>query len=255
MGDKHGVNQFDAFLLSARLAGFQPALQAAAPAARPRLAMSEAGDAGDAADAGLAVAGLGGDHSAPAVRLCEIIRPASGGSCGFHLSRTKWDPYPWVGVVEDGSAAQRAGLQVRKKGLSSILVHGRYTRPFDECARATRAHLILVAMESEGVSPIQLRGRYAFFMAGRMQILPCCTHTSLCPAVWQVGDCVLEVNGEDVVGQKISEIADRVRSRPDAASLLVWNCGSDGDCDPEVGTSLLARRKMFSRTHVTRDGA
>ena len=50
----------------------------------------------------------------------------------------------------------------------------------------------------------------------------------------QVGDCVLEVNGEDVVGQKIGEIAARVRSRPDTASLLVWNCGVEDTCDPEV---------------------
>ncbi|XP_034245053.1 uncharacterized protein LOC117647425, partial [Thrips palmi] len=99
------------------------------------------------------------EHYAPAVRFCEIARPPSG-NCGFHLSRTKWDPYPWVSVVETGSAAQQAGLQV--------------------------------------------------------------------------GDCVLEVNGEDVVGQKISEIAARVRSRPDCATLLVWNCGADETCDPEA---------------------
>lgn len=49
-----------------------------------------------------------------------------------------------------------------------------------------------------------------------------------------MGDCVLEVNGEDVVGQKIGEIAARVRSRSDTASLLVWNCGVDDTCDPEV---------------------
>ncbi|KAK3923727.1 UPF0047 protein YjbQ [Frankliniella fusca] len=100
-----------------------------------------------------------GSHFSPAVRLCEVARPGGDGSCGFHLSRTKWDPYPWVSVVEEGSAAQRAGLQV--------------------------------------------------------------------------GDCLLEVNGEDVVGQKIAEVADRVRARPDCASLLVWNCGADEACDPE----------------------
>lgn len=98
-------------------------------------------------------------HFSPAVRLCEVERPGGAGSCGFHLSRTKWDPYPWVSVVEDASAAQRAGLQV--------------------------------------------------------------------------GDCLLEVNGEDIVGQKIAEVAARVRTRPDCASLLVWNCGADESCDPE----------------------
>lgn len=106
-----------------------------------------------------ALSEAGDEHYSPAVRLCEISRPESG-NCGFHLSRTKWDPYPWVSVVEAGSAAHQSGLQV--------------------------------------------------------------------------GDCVLEVNGEDVVGQKIGEIAARVRARPDLATLLVWNCGAEETCDPEA---------------------
>lgn len=32
-------------------------------------------------------------------------------SCGFHLTRSKWDPYPWVGFVEPGSIAHAAGLR------------------------------------------------------------------------------------------------------------------------------------------------
>lgn len=48
------------------------------------------------------------------------------------------------------------------------------------------------------------------------------------------GDCLLEVNGEDVVGQKISEIAEVVKSKPDKVSLLVWNAGVDPHCSPEV---------------------
>ncbi|XP_012261265.3 uncharacterized protein LOC105689075 isoform X2 [Athalia rosae] len=32
-------------------------------------------------------------------------------SCGFHLTRSKWDPYPWVGFVEPGSIAHEAGLR------------------------------------------------------------------------------------------------------------------------------------------------
>ena len=32
-------------------------------------------------------------------------------SCGFHLSRSKWDPYPWVGDVDTGSIADVAGLR------------------------------------------------------------------------------------------------------------------------------------------------
>lgn len=34
-----------------------------------------------------------------------------GKSCGFHLTKSKWDPYPWVGTVERESVAERAGLR------------------------------------------------------------------------------------------------------------------------------------------------
>ncbi|KAK2582882.1 hypothetical protein KPH14_008958 [Odynerus spinipes] len=34
-----------------------------------------------------------------------------GKSCGFHLTKSKWDPYPWVGSVERESIADRAGLR------------------------------------------------------------------------------------------------------------------------------------------------
>lgn len=30
---------------------------------------------------------------------------------GFHLTRSKWDPYPWVGSVETGSDAEISGLR------------------------------------------------------------------------------------------------------------------------------------------------
>ncbi|XP_063221111.1 E3 ubiquitin-protein ligase sina-like isoform X2 [Bacillus rossius redtenbacheri] len=92
------------------------------------------------------------DEYRPTVRLCEVKRSASA-SCGFHLSRTQWDPYPWVSGVEAGSAAEAAGL------LS--------------------------------------------------------------------GDCVLEVNGEDVLGLKICDVAEKVKARADRVSLLLWNSGSD----------------------------
>lgn len=35
------------------------------------------------------------DHYNPSVREINIPK-LSNGSCGFHLSRSKWDPYPWV---------------------------------------------------------------------------------------------------------------------------------------------------------------
>lgn len=92
------------------------------------------------------------EENQPSLRLCDVERPSTG-SCGFHLTRTAWDPYPWVSGVEAGSAAEAAGLQS--------------------------------------------------------------------------GDCVLEVNGEDVLGQRIGEVASRVRARGDRVTLLLWNAGSD----------------------------
>ena len=30
---------------------------------------------------------------------------------GFHLVRSKWDPYPWISSVENGSSGEFAGLR------------------------------------------------------------------------------------------------------------------------------------------------
>ncbi|EDS43914.1 conserved hypothetical protein [Culex quinquefasciatus] len=35
------------------------------------------------------------DHYNPSVRILHIPKQPDG-SCGFHLSRSKWDPYPWI---------------------------------------------------------------------------------------------------------------------------------------------------------------
>ncbi|XP_022187782.2 uncharacterized protein LOC111046523 [Nilaparvata lugens] len=105
------------------------------------------------------------EHQSSAVRVCEVARGGGseggggGGSCGFHLTRTKWDPYPWVSGVDAGSAAALAGLRV--------------------------------------------------------------------------GDCVLEVNGEDVLGLRVAEIAARVKLDAPLITLLLWNSGADSNCDPE----------------------
>lgn len=32
-------------------------------------------------------------------------------SCGFHLTKSKWDPYPWISYVENHSPADLAGLK------------------------------------------------------------------------------------------------------------------------------------------------
>ncbi|XP_067002569.1 uncharacterized protein [Anabrus simplex] len=100
------------------------------------------------------------DHGgSPTVRTCELDRADPAAPCGFNLTRSRWDPYPWVSGVDAGSAAEVAGL-----------------RP---------------------------------------------------------GDCVLEVNGEDVLGERISTVAARVRAHPERVSLLLWNAGVDPQCHPE----------------------
>lgn len=114
----------------------------------------------------------------PTLRLCRVPPPSAGsgpsGSCGFHISRTQWDPYPWVSAVEAGSVAELAGLRA--------------------------------------------------------------------------GDCVLEVNGEDVLGQRIGEVAAKVRAgrARDQLQLLVWNAG----CDPctAVTVSTNAQQRLSDTT-------
>lgn len=81
-------------------------------------------------------------------------------SYGFHLTRTKWDPYPWVSKVDEGSPAETAGV----------------------------------------------RG----------------------------GQCLLEVNGEDLLGKCVSEVADRVRTNSSQVTLTVWQIGINASCSPEV---------------------
>lgn len=98
------------------------------------------------------------DHFSPSLRLLEIEK--SEPNWGFRLTRSRWDPYPWIAAVDAGSAAEAAGM------------------------------------------------------------LP--------------GDCLLEVNGADVVGKRVSEVADMVRSRSGLAKLLLWNAGADPQCSQEV---------------------
>ncbi|XP_028894396.2 uncharacterized protein LOC105209512 isoform X2 [Zeugodacus cucurbitae] len=74
-------------------------------------------------------------HYEPSVRLLRIRKTVTG-ACGFHLTRTKWDPYPWV-------------------------------------------------------------------------------------------------NGEDVLGLRITDIAKLVQAKSGHVTLLLWSCGSDFKCDPE----------------------
>ena len=50
---------------------------------------------------------------------------------------------------------------------------------------------------------------------------------------------MLEVNGEDVLGQRIGEVASRVRAKADRVTLLLWNAGSDPNCSPEVSYNCI----------------
>ena len=87
------------------------------------------------------------------LRLC-YIKSDSDGNLGLHLSRTPWDPYPWISGVTQGSNAESAGVKT--------------------------------------------------------------------------GDCVLEVNGEDLLGQRIMDVAKKVRKKEsvnEGVTLLLWNSG------------------------------
>lgn len=51
------------------------------------------------------------DHYNPTVRLLNIPK-LNDGSCGFDLSRSKWDPYPWVSSIDKDSPAENSGCKV-----------------------------------------------------------------------------------------------------------------------------------------------
>ncbi|XP_075146193.1 uncharacterized protein LOC142220753 isoform X2 [Haematobia irritans] len=59
------------------------------------------------------------DHYESSVRLLHIDKTPNG-SCGFHLTRTKWDPYPWVSGVDCFTPAAQIGLQVGDCVLESL---------------------------------------------------------------------------------------------------------------------------------------
>lgn len=57
------------------------------------------------------------------VVLCnENSRTTSKGkkSHGFHLVRSKWDPYPWIESVESASSAEISGLRYMPFGVYSV---------------------------------------------------------------------------------------------------------------------------------------
>lgn len=56
--------------------------------------------------------GLENDHYSPSVRNVYVSKPVeSTTGFGFHLSRSKWDPYPYISRVDKDSFAAHAGLR------------------------------------------------------------------------------------------------------------------------------------------------
>lgn len=52
------------------------------------------------------------DHYAPSVRVVYVNKHGDGNNgFGFHLSRSKWDPYPYVSSVDTESSANAANLK------------------------------------------------------------------------------------------------------------------------------------------------
>lgn len=45
------------------------------------------------------------------MRKINTVSDTHGKSCGFHLTKSKWDPYPWIGYVEKNSLADLTGLR------------------------------------------------------------------------------------------------------------------------------------------------
>lgn len=52
------------------------------------------------------------DHYSPSVRSLYVSKPIEATSgFGFHLSRSKWDPYPYISRVDKDSFASSSGLK------------------------------------------------------------------------------------------------------------------------------------------------
>lgn len=61
---------------------------------------------------GQIIDGLASDHYSPSVRNVYVTKPIEATSgFGFHLSRSKWDPYPYISRVDDNSFASCSGLK------------------------------------------------------------------------------------------------------------------------------------------------
>ncbi|OWR45844.1 hypothetical protein KGM_200509B, partial [Danaus plexippus plexippus] len=103
------------------------------------------------------------EESSAGVRMVLLNLPEDEGEgLGFKLTRTLWDPYPWIRDVTPESRAALAGLRT--------------------------------------------------------------------------GDCLLQADGNDLLGLPISKVAGIIRGDGEGreVSLVVWSCGVDPDDDPEL---------------------
>jgi hypothetical protein len=51
------------------------------------------------------------DHYSPSVRIVNIAKPSEVSGFGFLLSRSKWDPYPYVSRIDEESPASSSGIK------------------------------------------------------------------------------------------------------------------------------------------------
>lgn len=52
------------------------------------------------------------DHYSPSVRVVHVSKPVdTTNGFGFHLSRSKWDPYPYISRIDKDSFASSSGLR------------------------------------------------------------------------------------------------------------------------------------------------
>ncbi|KAK1122734.1 hypothetical protein K0M31_009176 [Melipona bicolor] len=102
-------------------------------------------------------------------KICVILKNIKetktlGKSYGFHLTKSKWDPYPWISHIETGSLADKAGLRA--------------------------------------------------------------------------GDCLVSIDGKDLIGLKIKQIAALVHYEKYDLKLFVWRCINEEEKEKGTGIAL-----------------
>jgi S1-C subfamily serine protease len=60
-------------------------------------------------------------HYSPSVRIVTVAKPTDVSGFGFLLSRSKWDPYPYISRIDEDSPASASGL---KEGDCVLEVNG-----------------------------------------------------------------------------------------------------------------------------------